>query len=41
VAPGGGLYKLKNGTPTYNVAVTVPLLRAKPSLRRHMPPNDD
>jgi hypothetical protein len=34
LAPGGSLYKLRNGTSTYNVAVTVSLLRAEPSLRR-------
>ena len=34
LAPGGSLYRLKNGTQTYNVAVTVSLLRAEPSLRR-------
>jgi len=34
LAPGGSLYKLKTGTPTCDVAVTISLLRAEPSLRR-------
>ena len=34
LAPGRSVYKLKNGTQTHNVAVTVSLLRAEPSLRR-------
>ena len=34
LAPGGSLYKLNSGTPTYDVAVTISLLRAEPSLRR-------
>ena len=34
LAPGGSPYRLKNGTQTYNVAVTISLLRAEPSLRR-------
>ena len=34
LAPGGNPYRLKNGTHTYQVAVTVSLLRAEPSLRR-------
>jgi len=34
LAPGGSLYRLKTGTSTYDVAVTVSLLRAEPSLRR-------
>jgi hypothetical protein len=34
LAPGRTPYLLKNGTQTYNVAVTISLLRAEPSLRR-------
>lgn len=34
VVPGGSLYRLKNGTQTYNVAISVSLLRAEPSLRK-------
>lgn len=34
LVPGGSLYRLKSGTQTYMVAVTVSLLRAEPSLRR-------
>jgi len=33
LVPGGNLYRLQNGTQTYNVAVTVSLLLAEPSLR--------
>jgi len=34
LASGRSLYRLKDGTQTYKVAVTVSLLRAEPSLRR-------
>jgi hypothetical protein len=34
LVPGGNLYRLQNGKQTYNVAVTVSLLLAEPSLRR-------
>jgi len=34
MVPGGSPYRLKNGTQTYDVAVTVSLLRAEPSLRK-------
>jgi hypothetical protein len=34
LAPGGSLYRLKDGTQTCNVAVTVSLLCAEPSLRK-------
>lgn len=34
VVPGNSLYRLKNGTQTYMVAVTVSLLHAEPSLRK-------
>ena len=34
LVPGSSLYRLKDGTQTYNVVVTVSLLRAEPSLRR-------
>ena len=34
LVPGGSLYRLKDSTQTYNVAVTVSLLLAEPSLRR-------
>jgi hypothetical protein len=34
LVPGRSLYRLKNGTQTHKVAVTVSLLRAEPSLRR-------
>ena len=34
LVPGGSLYRLKNGRQTYDVAVTVSLLRAEPCLRR-------
>jgi hypothetical protein len=33
---GGNLYRLQNGAQTYNVAVTVSLLLAEPSLRRRL-----
>lgn len=40
LAEGSSPYHLKNGTSTYNVAVTVSLLRAEPCLRRlrELPP---
>ena len=34
LVPGPGAYRLKSGTATHNVAVTVSLLRAEPSLHR-------
>ena len=34
LVPGGSHYRLKDGTQTYHVAVTVSLLHAEPSLRR-------
>ena len=34
LAEGTVAYGLKDGTPTYNVAVTVSLVRAEPCLRR-------
>ena len=34
VVPGGSVYELKNGTQTCNVAITVTLMRAEPSLRK-------
>jgi len=34
LAEGSIAYGLKDGTPTYSVAVTVSLLRAEPCLRR-------
>ena len=34
LAPTPNAYRLKNGNWTHNVAVTVSLLRAEPSLRR-------
>jgi hypothetical protein len=34
LAPGPNAYRLKSGAWTHNLAVTVSLLRAEPSLRR-------
>ncbi len=34
LVPGSSFYRLQNGTQTHNVAVTVSLLLAEPSLRR-------
>lgn len=34
LVPGASLYRLKNGTQTWMVAVTVSLLHAEPALRK-------